>query len=291
MESNELRGVTETSTPMQHLAMDSLGLLQEMTDQKATLDRIAPDVMYMRILMVNVCFISSKDGWLLVDTGLPDSTESIIAVAKEQFGGKKPQAIILTHGHFDHVGAITELAKQWDVPIYAHELELPFLTGQKDYLLPDPSVSDGLMAKISQMYPNQAINLGDRVNPIPKEGGIPEIPEWRWLHTPGHTPGHISLFRESDGLLIAGDAFTTVQQESALAVIKQEKEIHGPPPYFTTEWNQAWESVKKLEALKPSIVISGHGLPMEGKELSKQLAELVRNFDEIAIPEHGRYVP
>ncbi len=114
---------------------------------------------------------------------------------------------------------------------------------------------------------------------------------WRWIATPGHTPGHISLFRDADRLLIAGDAFTTTEQESAIAVLNQSKEIHGPPKYFTSEWLQAWESVKRLEALKPSTAITGHGLPMSGEQLARQLEELAANFDTLAIPREGRYVP
>ena len=62
-------------------------------------------------------------------------------------------------------------------------------------------------------------------------------------------PGHISLFREKDGALIAGDAFVTVKQEFLYKVLTQEQEISGPPRCFTPDWVQAFESVKKLEVL------------------------------------------
>ena len=52
-------------------------------------------------------------------------------LTKERFGeNNKPKAIVLTHGHFDHVGAVVDLVRKWDVPVYAHEAELPYLTAE-----------------------------------------------------------------------------------------------------------------------------------------------------------------
>src|SRR4051812_29789160 len=67
----------------------------------------------------------------------------------------------------------------------------------------------------------------------PADGSVPALPSWRAIHTPGHAPGHVSLFRESDRLLLAGDAFVTTKQESAVAALLKPRVIHGPPAYFT----------------------------------------------------------
>lgn len=256
---------------------------------------IAADVLCVPIIMVNICLVGIPTGgseWFLVDAALWNSADRIIELAESRFGtGTAPKAIILTHGHFDHIGALSDLLKKWDVPIYAHENEIPYLTGKADYPSPDPSVDDGLMAKLSPLYPNESINLGNSIKPLPNDGCIPYAPkDWRWIHTPGHTEGHISLFRDKDRVLIAGDAFTTVEQESAIAVITRDKELHGPPKYFTTDWQAAWNSVRKLEKLNPSVVITGHGLPMRNPHLSAELEILVRDFKQIAIPKQGRYV-
>ncbi|HYG59065.1 MAG TPA: MBL fold metallo-hydrolase [Symbiobacteriaceae bacterium] len=258
-------------------------------------EQVAADVLCLRTLIANVCFVGHHGAhageWALVDTGVPNSAEHIVNAAAERFGAdRSPAVIVLTHGHFDHVGAVEELVRRWGVPVYAHPMEMPYLTGHADYPPPDPSVGGGLMSLLSPLYPRSGINLGDRVQPLPDNGSIPGLPGWRWIHTPGHTPGHISLFRDADRVLIAGDAFTTVKQESALAVMLQEKEIHGPPAYWTTDWAAAWESVQRLQALDPAVVATGHGVPMRGAELSVQLRELAAHFDHLAVPEQGRYV-
>jgi glyoxylase-like metal-dependent hydrolase (beta-lactamase superfamily II) len=252
-----------------------------------------PDIYCYPIQIVNVCFIGDpnqlKDGWILVDAGMPRSAKRIIKVAEERFGSG-PKAIILTHGHFDHVGAIVELIERWNVPVYAHKLELPYLTGEADYPPADPTVEGGLISGMSPFFPHDGIDLGNRVKALPDQGVIPGMPDWKYIHTPGHTPGHISLFRENDATLIAGDAFVTVKQESLYKVVMQEQEISGPPKYFTTDWALAEKSVKKLAALKPYLAVTGHGEPMFGQSLEDNLKLLTGKFGEIAVPDQGRYV-
>ena len=65
---------------------------------------------------------------------------------------------------------------------------------------PDPTVEGGMVAKMSPLFPNEPIDLGNNVKALPTDGTVPHMPEFRWIHTPGHTPGHISLFREKTEL-------------------------------------------------------------------------------------------
>ncbi|MEH6946124.1 MBL fold metallo-hydrolase [Bacillus sp. JJ634] len=254
---------------------------------------VLPDLFCYTVQIVNVIVVGRPNTkeFVLVDAGMPESADKIIEMVEERFGeNSRPKAIVLTHGHFDHVGAIIELVKHWDIPVYAHELELPFLTGKMSYPKPDPTVEGGMIAKMSPMFPNEPINLGNQIEALPADGSVPYMDGFRWIHTPGHTPGHVSFFREEDKALIVGDAFVTVRQEFLYKVLTQEQEISGPPRYFTPDWAATWESVKKLEALKPSIAITGHGLPMTGELLTDSLQMLVREFDRIAIPDHGRFI-
>src|SRR5690606_39587546 len=108
-------------------------------------------------------------------------------------------------------------------------------------------------------------------------------------HTPGHTDGHVSLWRPHDRVLVAGDALITVKQESMLAVLAQWRALHGPPAYFTTDWRRTELSVRALAALQPDLLIPGHGRPMRGAALTSALGRLVREFDD-EVPARGRYV-
>ena len=256
---------------------------------------VAPDVAGLKTLIVNLFLIGTPgegNPWVLVDAGLPGYAGQIRKKADALFGpGAKPDAIVLTHGHFDHTGTLKSLLKDWpDVPVYAHPLELPYLTGKSSYPPPDPAIGGGFMSYSSFMFPIGPDDFGDRVRAIPADGQIPELPDWQVIHTPGHSPGHISLFREDDRTLIAGDAFVTTNQNSAISVATQKEEFHGPPAYFTCNWYAARQSVQTLADLNPLAVGTGHGVAVRGYELQIKLSHLADNFEEQSIPSEGRYV-
>ncbi|MGI4870129.1 MAG: MBL fold metallo-hydrolase [Janthinobacterium lividum] len=259
-------------------------------------DEVVPGLHVLRDVFVNLYYAAATPGspagpWVLVDTGLPGSATKIKQHAEELFGaGNPPSAILLTHAHFDHAGSLEALLEAWPaVPVYAHELELPYLTGRSSYPPPDPTVGGGLMAYLSFAYPKHPYNVGERVQPLPADGSVPGLPGWRWLPTPGHTPGHVSFFREADKLLLVGDAFTTVAGESALATLTQKQVVHGPPAYFTPDWDAARASVELLTGLAPEVAASGHGIAMHGEALRQQLTDLAAHFDTLARPKIGRY--
>lgn len=256
---------------------------------------VRPDVAYRRLVLVNVVFYGNPKAddkhWVLIDAGVVGSTHAIIKAAEDRFGkNTRPSAIILTHGHADHVGVLLNLAEKWDVPIYAHDLEFPYLDGTAGYPPPDPSVGNGIMSLLSTLFPRGPIDASHWLHLLPNDHSVPGMPGWRWIHTPGHTPGHISLWRESDKTLIAGDAFITTTQESAYAVATQKPELHGPPMYFTQDWEASRASVQKLAALEPETVVTGHGQALHGGAMRRALHTLANEFDRIAIPEHGKYI-
>ena len=254
----------------------------------ASLDNIAQGLVGLRIMLVNVFAVSDPGGWTLIDAGLYLSADRIRRWATSHFGDQKPRSIVLTHGHFDHVGSLKELADGWDVPIYAHPLEMPYVTGKKQYPKPDPTVGGGMMSLLAPFYPRGPIDVSDRVRELPQDGSVPDLPGWRAIHTPGHTEGHVSFFREDDRALIVGDAFTTTKQESVTAIATQRPELHGPPAYYTSDWDAARISVEKLAQLRPNVVAAGHGLPMAGPEVANALTDLATNFDLIARPQTKR---
>lgn len=256
---------------------------------------VTPDVALVRTGFVNL-FIYGRPGapsgtWVLIDGGLPGAASRVTRAAREWIGPwARPAAIILTHGHFDHVGSLPNLAELWDVPVYAHRLELPYVTGRSSYPPPDPTVGGGAMSILSPLYPRGPFNFGKRVQPLPEDGTVPFMPGWRWVATPGHSPGHISLFRDEDRVLIAGDAVVTTKQESAIAALTYQPELHGPPKYFTPDWGLARRSVVRLAELEPDVLVTGHGPPMRGPEMTSRLRQLARDFDRLEVPTRGRYV-
>lgn len=151
--------------PMDNKSLPLFSLTSDMAYQ------VLPDLYCYPNRIVNICCVENSkktNDWVLVDTGMPKSADSIIKAIEERFGeNSKPKAIVLTHGHFDHVGAVVDLVEKWDVPVYAHEAELPFLTGESSYPEPDGSVEGGLVAKMAPMFPNEPVDLGNKVEPLP----------------------------------------------------------------------------------------------------------------------------
>jgi len=267
-----------------------------MKEQTGFVRPLAHDVGWVPLSIVNVYLVgprgAASGNWALVDAGLSLSAPAILRAVDDWVGqNSRPQAIILTHGHFDHVGSVKALAERWDVPVYAHPLEMPFITGRSAYPPPDPTVGGGLMAFSSPLYSRGPIDLGQRVRPLPNDGSVPGMPGWRWLPTPGHSPGHVSLFRDADRFLIVGDAFVTTKQESAYSALTGRPTlVHRPPAYFTVDWQRAKNSVRALARLNPEYAAAGHGFPMRGATMRAQLKQLAEHFDEIAVPPAGRYV-
>ena len=226
--------------------------------------------------------------WVLVDAGTSGNAEKIRAEVQKRFGqGARPEAIVLTHGHADHSGSAAELSDLWDVPVYAHRLELPFLTGLSAYPPPDPTVG-GPFALLSRFMPRKTIDLGEeRARELPADGVVPGPPGWRWIHTSGHTPGHVCLWRPEDRVLLAGDALATVDADSFSGMLRRKQKITRPATPVTPDWDAAERSVREMASLRPRVLAPGHGEPMEGPNVDKELAAFAENF---AAPEHGRYV-
>jgi glyoxylase-like metal-dependent hydrolase (beta-lactamase superfamily II) len=249
--------------------------------------QIAPAVIRIPVRIGNCYIVGNRQTWVLVDCGPEGNAKRVQRIAEEHFGpGARPSAIVLTHGHFDHAGSAGALAEQWDLPIYAHRLEVPFLTGKSKYPPPDPTVG-GFMAQMIRFFPNKAYDYGDRVQEFPGTVKALGLKGWEMIETPGHSPGHVSFFRESDRVLLAGDAFATVDQTSAYKTLTMQPEIALPPNYYTCDWESAHRSVQALADLDPEIIGAGHGEPMSGEEARQQLHRLA---DEWPQPSHGRYV-
>lgn len=253
------------------------------------MQEVTPDIARLQVAISNLYFVGRPgQAWVLVDTGVPAFAAYIKHAAEQRYGpGARPEAIILTHGHFDHAGSALALARMWDVPIYAHALELPYVTGESLYPPYDPTVG-GFLANALRLIPQTYRDLRPYIRELPANGVVPFLPEWEWHFTPGHAPGHISLFRPSDRTLLAGDAFVTVDVDNALDFLLQRPELNRPPAPATPDYESAQDSVRRLAELEPLTVATGHGQAISGPEVPVQLRAFAR---QSVMPEHGRYVP
>jgi len=253
---------------------------------KKTILELAPGVACYTRFMINVYLVGEAGRpWVLVDTGHPGEASQILDVAYQRFGQRRPDAIILTHGHMDHVGSARALADHWNTPIYAHPLEMPYLTGRSPYPAPDPTVG-GASSFIPRLVPSTGVNLGPRVREL-QSGLLKSIlPGWEHIFTPGHSPGHIALYRAEDGVLLAGDAVTTVDVETWRGMLSGAQQLEMSPAFANYDWDAVQNSIRKLAALRPRVIGAGHGTPMSGDDVADKLEALTK---DMRVPPNGRY--
>jgi glyoxylase-like metal-dependent hydrolase (beta-lactamase superfamily II) len=229
-------------------------------------------------LSTNVYLIRSGSFWTLVDAGWFGSEKKIRAAAESVFGPEtRPTSMVLTHLHPDHSGATAALAERWGQPAYVHPDELPLAAGyQPTYAIP----LDRWLIPVIRRLPKKTqakiaagSDLTAVVQAFDPEAGIPGLLGWEAIHSPGHTPGHISLYRREDGVLITGDAVLTVDLNSLLGVLTGRQGVFGPPRYSTWDWTAAQRSIAAIAALEPRILATGHG-PVRVEEAAQALQAL-----------------
>lgn len=236
-------------------------------------EEIAPDVYRVEtgwgITEANVYLVRSGPAWVLIDTAWPHRGRLIAAAAESLFGaGTRPAAILLTHIHPDHAGSALELARMWDLPVHVHPGELPQASGR---YLPEYGnpLDRRVIAPLLRLMPRQSVEA--RLSRSSLEGtargfdpgaGVPGLPDWQAIPTPGHTPGHVAFFRSRDKVLITGDAVLTVNLNSVPDLLAGKRRVSGPPYISTWNWPAAKESVAALAGLEPQVLAPGHGTPM-----------------------------
>lgn len=145
------------------------------------------------LIPIHVWLVEDQGGLTLVDTGISTMGKGIIkAIDRLQVGPLK--RIILTHGHSDHVGSLSLLLNHYDVPIYAHQVEIPYIEGKIPY---HPSKA------AKKLFPEGTI----RALPVNENGGLLPIGGLTPYFAPGHSPGHTVYYHNQDDVLLAGDLF------------------------------------------------------------------------------------
>jgi glyoxylase-like metal-dependent hydrolase (beta-lactamase superfamily II) len=120
------------------------------------------------------------------------------------------------------------------------------------------------------------------------DGGCP-VNGWEILALPGHTPGSIGLFRAADGVLLAGDALSTIDWDQMIPMWRQTKQLRMPPNLDTLDWVAVRRSLRLMASVKPQRVIPAHGEPLLTCE--QGVAEEAWHLAEVGIvARKGRYV-
>jgi glyoxylase-like metal-dependent hydrolase (beta-lactamase superfamily II) len=208
---------------------------------------IAPDVFHLPVVprnAVNTYVV----GDVLVDTGLRTSARKI----KAALGGRTLRAIALTHAHGDHGGSARKLARELDLPVWIGAAdrgaaETGKVVTKPPYDKPGLSLIAGAMGNFPSVSVARDLREGDEL-----------AAGFTVLDTPGHSPGHVSFWRESDRVLLCGDVFFNMNLLTTVPGLRE------PPGPFTVDPALNRESERKVARLEPSVAGFGHGPVMEG---------------------------
>jgi glyoxylase-like metal-dependent hydrolase (beta-lactamase superfamily II) len=221
----------------------------------------------------NAYLVRDGSSWVLVDAGWENDGPRIQAAVLSLLGpGLAPSAILLTHVHPDHSGSAGELARAWGCPVFAHPAEIPIATGDfaamERYAGPlDRWLILPVMRLIGRRRREAILAAGSLagiVQALPPGGEIPGMEGWAWVHTPGHTPGHVAYVRARDRVVISGDALLTLAVNSWAGLLRQAQGLSGPPWYTTWDREAATNSIVVIDGLEPAVLAGGHGLPLAG---------------------------
>jgi glyoxylase-like metal-dependent hydrolase (beta-lactamase superfamily II) len=202
---------------------------------------------YPRFFPVSCYLVREDDGFTLIDTGLPNSADEIMSIARAH--GAPIVRVALTHAHMDHVGSFDALhAALPDAETLASARDARFLAGDRslDPDEPQDKLRGGYVTSATR--PSRLLRAGDRVGSL-------EV-----IASPGHTPGHIAFFDTRDRTLIAGDALMT---QGGIAVSGQLRILFPISPFVTWHRPSALASARALRALEPSRLAVGHGPVLE----------------------------
>ncbi len=200
-------------------------------------------------MIANTYVLEDTDGLTIIDAGLPRSDKKILAyVASLGKSARDVKRIIITHADFDHIGGFAALQKATGARTYASQLEANAIAkgeSSRQIRASGFSVRRFLVSLLSPLIKAKPVQVDEIIaegQTIPVLGGL------LVLETPGHTPGHVSLFAPSVGVLFCGDS-----------IVADEKGLHGSRPGITWDETKARASERKQAELGAQIVCSGHG--------------------------------
>jgi len=208
--------------------------------------------------LMNVYLLEDEGGVTMFDAGVAGMTKSLAAAAA-RFGGIR--RVVLSHADADHRGAAPGL----EAPVYCHPQEQ--LAAESPSSFRDYWDLSKLSNWARPVYPTLMRHWDG--GPVEIAGAVAEGDEvagFRVIELPGHAPGQIGLFRESDRLALVSDCFYTLDVQTG---IRSAADV--PHPAFTQDTDQARDSIRKLAALDPAAAWPGHGRPVAGTDVEAQL--------------------
>jgi len=218
---------------------------------------------------MNVYFLEDEGGTVQFDAGSKAMRKKALTAA-EQLGGLK--RVVLGHAHADHRGT----APSMGVPVHCHRDEVADAESDAS-IAPYMDLSQLPVAPVRWIYPmllrrwdGGAVKIDGTVNEDDEVAGF------RVLHFPGHAPGLIGLWRESDRLALVSDVVYLV--DSARLRPLPEGEASVPHPAWAWDHAKAKESVRKLAALEPATVCTGHAGPLQGENLRETLERAAERY-------------
>jgi glyoxylase-like metal-dependent hydrolase (beta-lactamase superfamily II) len=206
--------------------------------------------------------VDEHDDNTLVDAGLPDQMEAISAALVEAgIGVGDLRRIIFTHQDLDHVGSGAALVRQSGARVLAHSADAPYIEGSLRLLKPSPEMLEQrpqmreVLERLEPVGIDEYVEDGTRLD---LAGGT------KVISTPGHTPGHISLYLERSKVLIAGDALRA-----------ERGSLNGPNPSMTLEMRTAIQSIRRLVDLEIDTIVCYHG-GVVSEDVNGQLRRVVQ---------------
>ncbi len=210
--------------------------------------KIIDNIFVVPGVIANTYILLDADGVTIIDAGLPRSEKKILRyIASLGKSARDVKRIIITHADLDHFGGLAALQKATGARTYASRIEADAMVQGKSSREIRPGglrrVLFALVGPFMKATPFQVQEIVAEGQTLPALGGL------QVLETPGHTPGHISLFAPSAGVLFCGDSM----------VVSGEKILQGSRPGITWNEAKARESERKQAVLGARVVCSGHG--------------------------------
>jgi len=229
------------------------------------LERVADGVWVLRGDLrqaMNVYFLEEGDEVVQFDAGTRAMRRPARRAA-EQLGGLR--RVVLGHAHADHRGT----APYMDAPVFCHPDEVADAESSAS-ITPYFELSQLPVRWVRWLYPfllrhwdGGAVEIAGTV----AEGEL--VAGFEVLHLPGHAPGLIGLWRESDRIAIVSDVVYLI--DSARLKPLPQGEVSVPHPAWSWDHERARESVRRLAALEPQVLCAGHGPPLRGASLRETL--------------------